>query len=1179
MPSLAASGPPNKDIAEDLAKKQREIAVSEFFERNRQVLGYDSPTKSLITAVKEGVENSVEHDEPVLVRVDGTVRLVTIGGFIDRVLAEHTGRAEGDGADSTPISGLEVLAYDDSSLRVGFKPASMVHRHPLRRDLFEIELTGGRKVSVTGAHSVFALRAQRIVAARVEDLREGDYVVVPNQTIRYEAVTQEVDLRPWLLSLPPKDASGFMIHGVARRLPEVSRDWKRFDFVPLEYFRSRGLPIPRDARVTVRFGKSRLPVIIPVTTALLRFLGLYAAEGTRLEHKVTLSFGSHETALIDEAQALAKEAFGAETRLGLGHPHKTAVCVNIHSTILSRVLRDVFGCGDRAWSKRLPDLVLNVPRDFQEAFLEGYIAGDGHRSKGKTTMATVSPRLASGISFLLALCGRPFSVGTRAPEARVFPGGHKSQCREAFYLYLYDEADPETGGSPLFWLPVEETGLRDVVRGFRPLNSYNVPAFKDVYSRPHFTLGRFADAVDDAEVFGRQPLPEELQGQRRFLDRLLLGDIGFLRVRSVRRVTSPHPFVYDFSVPGSEKFLGGRGVIFLHNSLDACEESEILPEIGVEIRKNSETEFTIIIEDNGPGIVKKQVPLVFAKLLYGSRFFSNRQTRGQQGLGISGAIMYGQITTGKPAVIRSKTAKDDVAYQIQLRIDTRKNKPELVKEEFVAWERPSGTRVEIALKGRYIGGKQSVAEYIKSSAIVNPHARITFRPPEGDMVVFERVTEELPRKTVEIKPHPYGIELGTLLTMAKETDSIRLSSFLQNDFSRISSRVAKEICDLALVPAESKPKNLALDQAKALLEAVKKVKIMAPESDCLAPIGERLIKRGLKNVLGNVRPEFYAPPLTRDAAVHSGHPFQVEVGIVFGGDLPADQPVEVLRFANRVPLLYQAGACATTQAVANVDWRRYGLEQRGGQGVPYGPAIILVHIASIKVPYTSEAKEAIAPIPELLEETELALKECGRRLKTHLNKKERKAKTREKFDIVQKVLPQIAAKSAAVVGKKVPNLEGTITKIMGVVWVEPKVEFTAGVHHVSIEIHNFTSAGKKLNLHVLLPRGATLANASPKPYEIKEDGKVSWELKRIGSVEREMVTFEVAGLDKDELDDPELFASGISPELVIGAEPLPGDWDLNYHEFETEEEKVAAPAAETETEVDYDEAEEALPDD
>src|SRR2546428_11176914 len=138
-------------------------------------------------------------------------------------------------------------------------------------------------------------------------------------------------------------------------------------------------------------------------------------------------------------------------------------------------------------------------------------------------------------------------------------------------------------------------------------------------------------------------------------------------------------------------------------------------------------------------------------------------------------------------------------------------------------------------------------------------------------------------------------------------------------------------------------------------------KLMSPPTDCLSPIGERLIKRGLKNVLGNLRPEFYAPPLTRDPAVYSGNPFQIEVGIVYGGDLPPDQPVEVLRFANRVPLLYQAGGCALTPAVANVDWPPHGLEQRTGQGIPFGPATIRVHPRPTQTPVAPQPKGPGAP--------------------------------------------------------------------------------------------------------------------------------------------------------------------------------------------------------------------------
>jgi len=416
------------------------------------------------------------------------------------------------------------------------------------------------------------------------------------------------------------------------------------------------------------------------------------------------------------------------------------------------------------------------------------------------------------------------------------------------------------------------------------------------------------------------------------------------------------------------------------------------------------------------------------------------------------------------------------------------------------------------------------------------------------------------------------------MAMMKETKSYKLAAFLEEEFVRVSSRVAKEICDAAGLDPDVKPKSLVLEQAKALHDAMQSAKLMSPPTDCLSPIGERLIKRGLKNVLGNLRPEFYAPPLTRDPAVYSGNPFQVEVGIVYGGDLPPDQPIEVLRFANRVPLLYQAGGCALTQAVANVDWRRYGLEQRGGQGLPFGPAIVLVHLCSTKVPYTSESKEAVATADEIMTELDLALKEAGRRLKTHLTKKAHRAKTKEKFEIVQLILPRIADKSAKIVNKKVPVLDATITKIMGVVWVDEDIAYDKKEkrHTVTLNVHNFTAAGKKLNLHLLLPRGIAPKSIDPKPAEVRDDGKITWELKRIDSVAKASISFVLEGLDEAEYDESDIYVSGINPGLVIGAEPLPGDWELNYAEFEGEEAPAAEP--EEEGEIDYDETEEALDD-
>lgn len=612
------------------------------------------------------------------------------------------------------------------------------------------------------------------------------------------------------------------------------------------------------------------------------------------------------------------------------------------------------------------------------------------------------------------------------------------------------------------------------------------------------------------------------------------------------------------------------------NSLDACEDAGVLPEILVRTEKMDNTEYRVTVEDNGPGIVKKQVPNVFARLLYGSRFHTRAQKRGQQGIGVSAVVMYSQLTTGKATKVRSKISDEDVAYECDLILDTKKNRPDVIKEDFVIWDRPHGTSFQVYVKGKYISGKQSIFEYLKGVAIVNPHAKITFIPPEGNTIVFERASDLVPKPTKEVKPHPEGVELGELLSMAKYTESLKMTSFLNTEFSRISYRVAREICELAGVPPDLRPDRLTLEGAGAILEAIKKVKIMSPETDCLSPIGETLIRKGLKNVLGSLKADFYAPPVTREPRVFGGNPFIVEVGIVYGGGLNREETVQILRFANRVPLMYQQGACAITQAIEAVDWRRYGLEQRGGQGIPFGPAIILVHVASTKIPFTSESKEAVANIPEIKEEIELALKACARRLKTHLNKAAKKGKTKVKFEIVQEIIPMIAQKSAKIIGKPVPNLAGTITKIMNVVWIEDEVKFDKGKHHVSVKIYNYTPKTQSFHLHMLVPFDKIdQKTLKEKPIEVRENNKLTWDIKRISSTAIYELNFDLHGLQQDQYDENELYVSGIDAASVIGAEVLPGDWDLEHLKI-TEEGSSEETEEGEEGEVDYDEGAEVI---
>ncbi len=636
--------------------------------------------------------------------------------------------------------------------------------------------------------------------------------------------------------------------------------------------------------------------------------------------------------------------------------------------------------------------------------------------------------------------------------------------------------------------------------------------------------------------------------------------------------------ILGFDSPVKSLIMGIKEAV--DNSLDACEEAQVLPDIVVRIDRVDQKEYRVMVEDNGPGIIGTSMPNVFGRLLYGSRFHAVRQSRGQQGIGISATIMFGQITTGKAATARSKVEGAEAAKEIDIIIDTKKNAPVILREDFVPWnEKAHGTRVEFYINGRYVTGRQSVLEYLRQTAIVNPHASLSFIDPEGKQFIFGRATEQMPPMAREIKPHPDGIELGTLMNMIKMTKEKSLVKFLQNDFNRISERVAKEISAASGLPENTKPANLTLESSKQLLEGISKVKIMAPQADCLSPIGENLIRKGLKHVLVDLKPEFYAPPVSREPKVHTGNPFLVEVGIVYGGDLPSDQPVQILRFANRVPLLYQQGACVVTKAIENTDWRRYGLEQRGGSGIPFGPAIILVHVASTKIPFTSEAKEAIASVPIIQEEISLALKACGRSLKTHLNKKERKTKTRSKFEIVQVIIPLMAEKTAKIVGKPVPDLRGTLTKIMNVVWIDDAVVYEKGRHRVKVQVYNYTPKQQKFRIHTVLPQGCLdLASCSLKPMEVKDGEKVTWELPRIASTALFEVGFDLKGLDQEAFAETEVYVSGINPVDVMGADPLPGDWDLQGVNFTEVEAPAATQAEEEEEEPDYDESGEDLND-
>jgi DNA topoisomerase-6 subunit B len=310
--------------------------------------------------------------------------------------------------------------------------------------------------------------------------------------------------------------------------------------------------------------------------------------------------------------------------------------------------------------------------------------------------------------------------------------------------------------------------------------------------------------------------------------------------------------------------------------------------------------------------------------------------------------------------------------------------------------------VAIALEAKFQRGRASVDEYLEQTAIANPHATIHWIAPDGVMRDFVREVEEVPRSPQAIKPHPYGVELGVLIRMLKETQHKHLGGFLQEEFSRVSGKVAKEICDKAGLTTSTWCAQVAREEADRLHEAIQKTKIIAPPTDCLVPIGPQQILKGL---LKEIKAEFYTAE-TREPAVYRGNPFQIEVGLAFGGNLPADDSARVIRFANRVPLLYQPSACAISKAVVGTSWRNYGLSQPRNGG-PEGPLVIFVHMASVWVPFTSESKEAIADYDEIAKEIRLALQECGRKLNTYIRRRQRIAREGQRRHVFEKYIGEV----------------------------------------------------------------------------------------------------------------------------------------------------------------------------
>jgi DNA topoisomerase-6 subunit B len=1333
-------------IAEELAENQRAISIAEFFEKNKHMLGFDSGARGLVTAVKEAVDNALDAteeagiapdiyveitevddyyrlvvedngpgiteeqiprvfgkllygsrfhareqsltpDQHVMIRRDGDVEFVPIGVLCDAYLPQD------DAATARIPDGIEAPSFDRETHEMTWEPVTHAIRHETDERTYEITTEKGRSVEVTGNHSVFGVTKDgETTELKAGDLEAGDAILTPRQLPSTDETVESINLLKHITA-DRLDGRRVYVYGFDEETLAEIRNGKRVRKQPTPdgsreryHYRYNGVDIPRDslesnylengylpAETVLELGweekaadcelkayqvggeATTVPVGLPVDDALVDTLAYYISEGHAGPRQVGFTFGTHETEPIESAERAVAGVAGSTTAV---ERERNSSRTKAFGSPLAMFLESV--CGDAATNKRVPGFVFEMDPAYQRRFVAALYQGDDSDSRhsNERSHTTTSETLARQLSTLWNMLGVLASTETREnPDGCA--DGPSTLYRTTVYgedANLVDAFEATAPGEQGYRrIPVsllDDVRVDDVTRETVPDTIPGLLMGAGVGSKIEHaeTYRSLIEAARDGE---RVETPRHAHSLRRKgllddegrpterlgelwetvtnLHGLTETDMCLLPVQAVEE-TEPPDYVYDISVPGAT----GR------------DENFVVANEGALSVKNS---------------------------------------RGQQGIGISAAVLYSQLTSGKPAKITSRTQGSADAQYFELVVDTDDNEPEIRNERTTSWDRPHGTRIELEMEAN-MRARPQLHDYIKHTAVVNPHARVELREPGLDEPLkFERGTDRLPDETEEIRPHPHGVELGTLLKMLAATESYSMSGFLQSEFTRVGDKTATKVCDRfrdhhygrgmawttptpadgadvesAVVDAVANKSAAATDRFAArvaetvggreriahhelvdivenladavadefdetfgetvrgnavdaawsectrvdllvaslyeriddatstrkddatvrglaerladkfaeaddrrhratrdelaayvdrsadrveeavdatfgdtarenvveacwsvmrtvpddlpkvktaaddrdttseLLAAMRETDILAPPTDCLSPITADLVDAGLRKEFDA---DFYAAA-TRDAEVHGGDPFIVEAGVAYGGELDSEGSASVMRFANRVPLVYQRGACAITDVVKRIGWRNYGLDQPGGRGLPSGPAVVMVHVASTNVPFTSESKDAVANVPEIEDEVELAIREAARELKSYLNRRRSLEKRRRKQEVLGRILPEMADKLAAMTDRERPNIDGALGRIMNNVLVERTVEDGA----VTLTVRNHSERAEDLDVTDIVDREPTTVSDGASVVDLDDEWFVRWS-PSVSAGETARLTYEV----------------------------------------------------------------------
>lgn len=462
------------------------------------------------------------------------------------------------------------------------------------------------------------------------------------------------------------------------------------------------------------------------------------------------------------------------------------------------------------------------------------------------------------------------------------------------------------------------------------------------------------------------------------------------------------------------------------NSLDACEEAGILPDIEVSISELGQEYYEISVVDNGPGIPEDKLASAMGKLLAGTKFHRLVQTRGQQGIGVSGIILLSQMTTGKPTKLISGTTKGKT-ISMEMSIDSKTNTPKVSEKHYLE-NKFRGLAVKCKFKDIvYKKGQSSVDEYLRRTAIANPHLTLTFVDPLNEKTKYTRTVNKLPNIPTAVKPHPRGVTVDEMLTYARHAQSRKVNSFLTSTFDRFGQTAVDNIQKIIHFDLNKDPRAMTWEEAEDLIKAIKQTKFIAPSTDNLVPIGEDHIKKSLKSI---VEPEFLSVVTRKPTVYQGGYAFQVEAAVAYGGKAGRLISVEktndkkeviteevrsseIIRYANKAPLLFDAGGCAITKTVESVEWKRYGV-----YNFDTSPITVFVNLISVHIPYTGAGKSAVSDDSDIVAEIKLALMDVARRVGTYIIDKKREEEKKEKKKVFAKYAPYVVDALIHTTGEK-----------------------------------------------------------------------------------------------------------------------------------------------------------------